>query len=108
MKELVSIAFLLALIVTPAAAQNLESMNIARELGTLLASEEMCGLRYDQDAIATFIEEKVADDDMSFASNLQMMTEGQAFGIKDMSASARTAHCTQIRRVAKSYGFIKE
>jgi len=102
------IALPLVLVVAPASAQSLKSMNLASELGTVLASEELCGLSYDQDAIAAFIEQNVPADDMGFASNLQMMTEGQAFNLRDMSTSARTAHCTQIRRVAISYGFIKE
>ncbi len=87
-------------------AQGLESMSLANELGTVLASEEACGLTFDQTAIAAFIGAKVPADDMSFASTLNMMTEGQKYQMEGMSASSKTAHCTQIKRVAASYGFI--
>lgn len=93
---------------TPADAQSLESMDLASNLGTVLASEEFCGLSYEQDAIAAFIEQNVNASDMGFASILQLMTDGHAYSLKELSPSARTAHCTQIRRVAKSYGFISE
>ncbi|MCO5082631.1 MAG: signal recognition particle [Rhizobiaceae bacterium] len=90
-----------------ASAQGLESMQIANELGTVIASEEVCGLSYDQAAIEAFIAKKVSADDMSFASTLNMMVMGTEAQIGDMSASAKTAHCAQIKRVAKSYGFTK-
>jgi hypothetical protein len=89
------------------AQDDFESMRIATDLGSVLASEDMCGLTYDQAAIEAFIAEKVSADDMGFASTLHMMTEGTKFNMKDMSASAKTAHCAQIKRVAKSYGFTK-
>lgn len=93
---------------TAAFAQNdFESMQIATDLGSVLASEEMCGLNYDQSAIEAFIVDKVPADDMGFASTLHMMTEGSKFNMKSMSASAKSAHCAQIKRVAKSYGFTK-
>lgn len=99
-------AAVLAAASSPVLAQGLESMSLANELGTVLASEEACGLTFDQDAIAAFIEAKVPADDMSFVSTLNMMTEGQKYQMEGMSASSRTAHCTQIKRVAASYGFI--
>lgn len=101
------LAAALAAASTPALAQGLESMSLASELGTVLASEEACGLTFDQTAIAAFIEAKVAADDMGFASTLNMMTEGNKYQIEEMSVSSKTAHCTQIKRVAASYGFIR-
>lgn len=82
-------------------------MSLANELGTVIGSEAACGLTFDQGAIAAFIEDEVAADDMGFASTLTMMVQGQEYMIEEMSKSARTAHCTQVARVAKSYGFIK-
>ncbi|WP_054310010.1 hypothetical protein [Mesorhizobium sp. 1M-11] len=79
---------------------------LANELGNVLAAEELCGLTFDQPAIAAFIEKRVPADDMSFAGFLQMQVDGIRMGFADMSASQKTAHCTQIRRVAKSYGFL--
>jgi hypothetical protein len=95
------------LIGAPCAAQGMKTMTLANELGSVLASESVCGLSFDQGAISAFVEKRVAADDLSFASTLQMMIAGQEFQLKGMSVSAKTAHCTQIQRVAKSYGFLK-
>lgn len=86
---------------------DLARMNLATDLGSVIGSEEPCGLTYNQEAIEKFIDNKVPGDDMGFTSMLSMMTDGTALQIKDMSTSAKTAHCRQIKRVAKSYGFIE-
>lgn len=90
-----------------ASAQDLKSMQLAHELGSVISAEAPCGLTYDQAAISAFIEKRVRADDMAFSGQLRVQTSGQEFQMKNMSASAKTAHCTQARRVAKSYGFIK-
>lgn len=92
----------------PASAQmsELERMSLAGDLATVLASEEGCELSYDQGAIEAFIDERVDADDMGFASNLGLMTSGAARRFQQLSQSGKTAHCAQIRRVARSYGFI--
>lgn len=104
---MIRLSALILLVAFPAAAQDMKSITLATELGSVLASEEMCGMVYDQAAITAFVEKRVKPDDMSFANTLRMMTTGQEFQMKNMGASAKTAHCTQIRRVAKSYGFTK-
>jgi hypothetical protein len=88
-------------------AQTLDSFAIATNLGSVIASEEVCGLTYNQDAIARYIEDNVPADDMGFASTLNLMTDGAGYQISSMSESAKTAHCAQTRRVAKSYGFVE-
>lgn len=90
---------------TIAWAQSMETMEIATNLGSVLASEQKCGLSYSQPAIEAYIEKNVPADDMDFPSTLSMMTQGSEFQMRDMSQSALTAHCSQIKRVAKSYGF---
>ena len=62
---------------------------------------------YDQSAIEGWINKNVREDDMSFSSTLQMMTDGAELQQKDMTESQTTAHCAQIRRVAKKLGFVK-
>ena len=101
-----AIAIALVFFTRPGNAQSLDSMTLANELGTLLASEEICGLTFKQDAIQAFIEKKVRANDLSFPPTLNVMTTGAEAQIKDMSTSARTAHCAQIRRLAVSYGFV--
>jgi energy-converting hydrogenase Eha subunit B len=90
------------------AAASASSMILANQLGSVLGSEEGCGLAFDQDAIEAWIEANVAADDMGFAGTLGLMSKGQARQIGDMTESERRAHCAQTRRVARSFGFIAE
>ena len=98
---------LVVLVPTFAASQSLDSLTLARNLGSVLAAEEFCGLTYDQDAIAGWIDENTAPSDMSFASTLRLMTDGAAYDLRDMSDSSRTAHCRAIERTARHFGFVK-
>jgi hypothetical protein len=82
-------------------------MQLATDLGNLLGSEKFCDLQYDQGAIQKFIESRVKENDMEFTSLLTTMTEAAKLENSDMSPSAKTAHCTQTARVARSYGFIQ-
>lgn len=84
-----------------------DSNDVANQLGTVLGSEEACGLAYDQKAIEDFVNDHVKPSDMSFPSMLDTMTRGTKYLIQSMSESALTAHCTQIRRIAKHYGFTR-
>ncbi len=72
-----TIALVFCGVATAAAAQDLKSMTLANELASVLASEELCGLAYNQDAIAAFIDKRVKADDLSFANYLRLMTSGQ-------------------------------
>lgn len=107
MRRILFIGVALFATATPGFAQY-ENYQLATDLGTVLAAEEMCGLEYSQDAIAAFIEANVPADDMSFAGNLAdiVMVEGLTNG--EMSKSAQTAHCAQIKRVAIHNKFIAE
>ena len=104
MKKISGALGALLLMSVPAAGQG--SSQIASQLGNVLASEEPCGLTYDQAAIEAFIDKNVKPSDLDFASELSMMTTGKAYMIKKMTPSALTAHCTQIKRTAKTYKFI--
>lgn len=81
-----------------------DRITFAGSLGSVLASEEMCGLTFNQQAITDLVAAKVPADDMEFPSTLNMMVSGAEFTNKRMSASQKTAHCAQISRVAKQYG----
>ncbi|WP_247653367.1 signal recognition particle [Pannonibacter phragmitetus] len=85
----------------------LDSMRKAQQLADVLGSEAACGLTYDQEAISAYIDKAIPADDMSFTSNLNMFVSATEFQLQGMSTSAKTAHCTQVRRVAKSFGFLK-
>jgi hypothetical protein len=83
-----------------------DAMRLVQDLGAVLASEEMCGLAYDQDAITAFIGRNVDPDNLSFTSLLGTATRMAANGYETISQSLKTAHCAQTARVAKTYGFI--
>lgn len=88
------------------ALDDLDRMQLATSLGSVLGSEKGCGLTFSQPAIEKFIDDNVPADDMEFPSMLSMMTDGSEIQLREMSASSKTAHCRQISRIAKSYGFV--
>lgn len=90
-----------------ATAQDLDSMMRASELGTVIGSEELCGLTLDAAGIEAWIATNVAKDDLSFASTLQTMTMGQEFQQRDMTVSAKVAHCAAVKQSAGAMGLIK-
>lgn len=98
-----------ALAVAPslASAQSVEGMRIADGLGTVIASEEFCGLSYDQEAIVSWIDSNAPANDLQFPSLLNMSVTGTGYMIQGMAASAKTAHCAAVAKTARSYGFIK-
>ena len=98
--------YALALVASPAAAQNLGQMQIAAGLGSLLASEEPCGLTFDQEAIGAYVAENVDPAAMGFAGDLALQTQYSGLQISDMNESGLTAHCAVIARTAEHYGFI--
>jgi hypothetical protein len=105
MRRLIFVAAIM-LATSPALAWSaIDRMRTAQAIGSVLASEEFCGLSYNHEAIAGHIEKIVPADDMEFAGTLRMMTDGAGYELDSMSGSQKAAHCAQIRRVAKSYGF---
>ena len=103
MKTFITIALVTALAVPAMAGDR----DLLKALASVIASEKVCGLEYDQEAIKRFINEHVKADDMQFASLLgEYVSVDVHLRLKDMSQSMLTAHCTQIRRVAESYGFL--
>lgn len=99
-------ATILAATSVGASAQSMDSMSAASNLGSILAAESFCGLRYDQTAITNWIDQNTRPDDMSFASMLSMMTDGATYELQSMGQSQRTAHCHSVERTARHYGFI--
>jgi hypothetical protein len=102
-----TIAVALLVSSTGARSQKIDSLQLAVHLGNLLASEEFCGLKFDQAAITKFIDENVDATDMEFPSSLESMTNGSRYQQKSMSESQKTAHCRQTTRLSESFGFLK-
>ena len=96
-----------AICATTATAQNLDGMMRANELATVIGSEALCDLTLDPAGIEAWIAANVAPDDLSFASQLQTMTMGQEFNQRNMTASAKIAHCAAVRQTAGTMGLIQ-
>ncbi len=76
-------------------------------LATVLASEEVCELAYDQEAISEWVSRNVAADDLAFASQLEgQVLVGQSI-LATHTASQRTAHCAAVTNSARHYGFVR-
>lgn len=88
-------------------AQQMDAMEAAASLGSLLGAEQFCGLSYDQAAIGAWVEANVPPEAMDFPSLLSTMTEGGKYQQEGMTGSAKTAHCAGVARSAKHFGFIK-
>ncbi|WP_276946668.1 hypothetical protein [Haematobacter massiliensis] len=80
-------------------------LSLANDLGSILASETVCGLTYDQAAITAWIEKEVPADAMDFPGRLQTMTRGYSRQLANMGASEKTAHCSAVKRIASNFGF---
>lgn len=100
------IAAALVIVTGAAQAQNLEVMQKAMALGTLIGSEDYCGLVYDQAAIEGWIEGNIPADAMDFPQTLEMGVTSETYTQNDRSPSAKTAHCAAVSRTAKHYGFV--
>ena len=83
-----------------------DTTSFGNELGNLLASESVCGLKYRRGAIQELVRKQVGGDMVEFATTLSLLTSNAAFTIHRMSASAQAAHCAQMRVEAKALGFL--
>lgn len=88
------------------AQSDLELMQTAENLGTLLASEGMCDLAYNQNSIEAFIDENVPTSRMEFPSNLKSAVMLAEFSLSDITESEKTAHCRAVENAARHYRFI--
>lgn len=93
---------------TPAVAMSdLDAMIVSGNLAMVIASESLCGLSYNQDAIAAWIVAEVPPERMDFANQLNTSIMGAKFSLRDMTGSQKTAHCATIVQTARHYGFIE-
>ena len=103
MRTLRAAAALLCL-AAPAAADELRDFTEA--FGELLGSEAFCGLSYDQAVIAALIDKNVPAGALKFPGNLRYETTITGYSIKEMSPSAKTAHCTAVTNPARAIKLI--
>lgn len=84
-----------------------KSIQLAQNLGNLIASEQYCDLSYNQEAIADFVKMNVSAEDMEFPTRLEGFITLSNFTLESKSPTAKMAHCTQVTRLAKSHRLIK-
>ena len=72
---------------------------------TVLASETVCGLTFDQEAVAAYVASNVAADDLEFPGQLRNAVQFNQNTAGTMTASQTTALCAQISSLAETYGF---
>lgn len=97
-----ALAFLLA--VTPAIAD--DAVRVAIELGMMLGSQEGCGFSFDPAAVNRYIEANVPADAMGFPGDLAVHSRVNTRRVAAMSEDTLSAHCFQVKRVARANGFI--
>lgn len=102
---LIGAAALVAAWAVEARADN--SSMIAFDLGDVIGSEKACGLSFDQEAIARFVETKVPSSDLRFTDRMGKSARIMESRIDKFGSSQKTAHCVQVRRIAETYGFVK-
>lgn len=105
--RLITITLALCPTIATAETDTLTSMQKASDLGNIIGSETLCGLTLDQAGIEAWISANVAKDDMSFASHLSATVGLSEYKHKDMTASAKTAHCAAVKQSATAAGLIK-
>jgi hypothetical protein len=100
-------AFAISVIVLASSPALAADVNFENEFGALLGAEEPCGMTFDKAAVQAYIEKHVDAHDIGFAPNVTMMAQGQKLQYDGLSESAQLVFCTQQRRVAKQFGFVK-
>ncbi len=90
-----------------ASAQSMKTMNAAEQLGKMIAYEKKCGISYNQEAIANWLDKNFPGD-MEFSSLLAGSILLEKYQINGRSSMENTITCTIVRRAAKDKGFIEE
>ena len=90
-----------------ASAYDADSAHTAKYLGTIVGSEKLCGLTFDPAALAAFVAQHIAADDIEFASNLQSETLELRVLDRDITSGEKIARCAQVKRNAEHFGFLK-
>ncbi len=84
-----------------------DSFVTADRLANILASDELCSIQFNQDAINAYIEENVAPDDLAFASTLRRRATSIYALISMQPEAEQDAHCFQVRRSAEALGLLQ-
>ena len=93
------------LFTTPAMA---DSRQAVATIGSLIAAERFCGLKYDDDMITVWVDDRVHHSDRSFFAKLDTAIVQNERRQYAMSGAARQAHCSNVFAAANHYGFLED
>ena len=80
---------------------------LASELAMILASEELCGFEYSEEAIDQYISENVDPSEIGFAAALFNFSRSAERRFAKIDGSRKVAHCAAVANTARHYGFLK-
>jgi hypothetical protein len=100
-------AIALALLIAPTPAPAITSWDAAEGLGSIIASEQACGLSLDGRAVTGWIEANVDRKDMKFTETLALHVRVKSRELAEMSQTMKEAHCAQVGRLVKAYAIGK-
>lgn len=86
--------------------RELSSFELAESLGLLLASEDVCNLSFDQDAVADWITENVDPGDLEFVGMLARAIRMAGRSLDDIAGASKTAHCAAVEVSAGNEGLL--
>jgi len=93
------------LFTTPAMA---DSRQAVATIGSLIAAERFCGLKYDDDMITVWVDDRVHHSDRSFFNRLDTAIVQNERRQHAMTGAARQAHCSTVFATANHYGFLED
>ena len=103
MKKLAAIA-IAALVAGPASADDMDDAMMAREVGQIVGTAEICGYELDADKVAAFVSERLAAMDTMARGMFQTGSGAHKFRIEKMSELERKVTCATQAKVAAKYG----
>jgi hypothetical protein len=92
----------------PVCAFAASQLQLAMSFGDVLGAETACGMDIDPAKVESFIQSKVDGSNLEFMSTVHTSVAVSPGKFKQMSPSLRSAHCTQMKRLAKSFKILRD
>lgn len=103
MRMIAAIAFA-AIVAGPAAADTADDMMMAREVGQIVGTAEICGYELDADKVAAFVSDRLAAMEPIARSAFQSGSGAHKMRIEEMGELERKVTCATQAKVAAKYG----
>jgi len=85
-----------------------DSRRAVATIGSLIAAERFCGLRYDADILNVWIDDRVHRSNRDFFNQLDATITRSERRQHVMTGPARQAHCRSVFAAASHYGFLED